>query len=116
MHGSITWTTGTGRSYVTTPFDHRDPTPTRDENWRALRSFLASRQMEHADLDDDPHPDDDWDGDDHDGGRGHDGRGHDGGGGGGVAGTAVAWAAVVAAPAGASAAPSTLDPASLRTR
>ena len=83
VHGSITWTTGTGRSYVTTPFDHRDPTPTRDENWRALRSFLASRQMEHADLDDDPHPDDDWDGDDHDGGRGHDGRGHDGGGGGG---------------------------------
>ncbi|GMA41447.1 HNH endonuclease signature motif containing protein [Mobilicoccus caccae] len=58
VHGSITWTTGTGRNYTTTPFDHRDPTPTRDENWRALRAYLASRAMENADPDDDD--DDDY--------------------------------------------------------
>lgn len=50
VHGRIMWTTGTGRTYDTTPFDHRDPATTGlgrgEQLWRTLRAHLRSAQDE----------------------------------------------------------------------
>ncbi|GMA39118.1 hypothetical protein [Mobilicoccus caccae] len=116
VHGSITWTTGTGRSYVTTPsITATRPPPAMRTGARCGPSSPAARWSTQTSTTT-PTPTTTGTAMTTTADAATTDAATTAVAVAAVAGTAVAWAAVVAAPAGASAAPSTLDPASLRTR